>query len=113
METKESVENFKNEFYEYARLISKTSKEGEDLVGKIYSKKDYFNSLTPEARYEYMKTDPDFVALSDIKNKLLTYFAGYYNFMTANMVTNTQNQAATTSQPVAPPKDKAVIDSME
>lgn len=85
MENKESFENFKKNFYDYASLIQKTSKEGEDLLQRIYDKKDYFNSLTPEARFEFMKTNPDFIALNDIKNKLYTYFAGYYNFMNQNM----------------------------
>jgi hypothetical protein len=97
MDQSEALADFQNKFYGYANVIAVYSKLGQDLLAKIYQKKDTFNSLSENERLQFIKSDPDFVQLQSYTDKLEKAYVLYYNFIASNMQES--------GQKVAPPKE--------
>ena len=115
MDQNQDFSSFKNEFYGYANVITSLSKRGEDLLNSIYQKKDYFNNLNPNQRFEFMKTDSDFAELQAVSDKLEKAYALYYNFIAGNMqdVLQTKPETVKVEDSPTPSSDKTTYESME
>ncbi len=115
MDQNQDFSSFKNEFYGYANVITALSKRGEDLLNSIYQKKDNFNKLNENQRFEFMKADADFAELQAISDKLEKAYVLYYNFIAENMqdILQTKPETKKVDDLPSPSADKVTYESME
>lgn len=85
MDKNQEFIDFQKNFYAFANIIATYSKAGQNILNNISQKKDKFNSMSENQRFEFMKTDPDFVAYQEISDKLEKAYVLYYNFIAGNM----------------------------
>ena len=113
MDQNQDITDFRNKFFGFANYITAYSKRGEDLTNKIFQYKDKFNSLSESERLQFIKTNPDFVELQSVVDKLKAAYSLYYNFIAENMQNTEQSKVETPESASPSSADKATVDSME